>query len=119
MTTGPESMTDAFVRIGFTGDAVRAFAGRGRPSGKTRDRMVKAAPPKMDRAALADELPAKVLEHLVNDHQREPVLVDILRVVRRMSFVLMKANGAGDFDRHRPEVYIDVHAFQSGHYSFV
>src|ERR1700675_613280 len=59
----PPADTDAFMRVGFRRDD--ALSGRSAASAKTCATQIEAAPKKMDRARLADESRAKLLQHNV------------------------------------------------------
>src|SRR6266404_1227111 len=81
--------------------------------------MIKAAPPKMDRADFADEARPKLLEDFVDVNQRAPEAIRILVIVRRVRFVFIEANRVWDFNRHRPNLYINPQSFERCHYPLV
>ena len=71
---------------------------RGRWStGKTRDRKIKTAPEKMNRAALAAEARAKLFEHAIGLSEHAPESVRVFRIVGAMFLVFVELNRIRDF----------------------
>src|SRR5580693_5776415 len=106
---GPESGTDAFMRITFARYEIGAGAFGRAPPGKTRHRQVEASPEKMDRAALADEMAAKFLKYGIHTNQYPPECVREHRVVGLMRNIFGKGNRTGHFIGSGVDLHIDRH----------
>src|SRR4029077_19928276 len=77
-------------------------------SGKTSDGEVGGAPEKMHRAAFTDEAGAKRVENPVGLHQDPPKPICIFEIIGAVSFVLVEADGIGDFVGFRVNLYLQV-----------
>jgi len=60
------------VRVRFLSPLIGGFTRRRRPAGKARDRVIKAAPPKMHGLNFADKARSEFFEDFVYVHQRAP-----------------------------------------------
>ena len=72
--------------------------GRGPPR-EPCHRQIERAPEEVDRAALADEARAKLLEDPIGLHEDAPEAVGVLRIVGAVRFVPIEADRIGDLVR--------------------
>src|SRR5262249_48397202 len=77
----PESRAAALVRIGLTGDRIRAFTLLGAPAGEACNRKVETAPEKVDRASLSKERTAKFRQYAMRAHEDAVESADRIRIV--------------------------------------
>src|SRR6476469_588602 len=89
------------------------------PSGKSRDREVKASPEKMHRAAFADESRAKLLEDPIGLQENAPEAVRVLGIIRGMFPIQWKRSPVFDFVRRSRDFHLQVQVTQSTYQALV
>ena len=62
----------------------------------------------MDGAGFANKAGAKFAKNGVDADKDLPQAMGVLAVVRRMTFVQIKADRTRHFDRHGPDFYVDA-----------
>src|SRR5580658_4387496 len=74
--SGPEAGAAHFVRVGFASNGVGAGTLGRRASGKSSHGKIETAPEKMDGADFPDESGAKFFQHLIDQGQDPPELMN-------------------------------------------
>src|SRR5271165_7362509 len=91
----PEARTAYFMRVGLSRDRIGAGTRRCNTAAEACHSEVKASPKELNRAGLAGETCAKLLEHGIAPHQDSPEAVHGVGVVGCVDIVRLKWNGIG------------------------
>jgi len=112
---GPEADADDFVGVAFFCDGVGVVADGCAAPGETGDGQIETAPEEMHGAGFAKEAGAKFFEDGSCGGEDLPEAVGVLGVVGGVSVVEGEANGAGNFDGHVPDFYMDAEGMERVH----
>src|ERR1700748_2974838 len=68
----------------------------------------------MHRAALANKFRTELLEYSIDGEQDSPKFRSGFRIVGSMLAVLIEPDGVWNFNRHRPDFYVDARGLEHG-----
>ena len=69
----------------------------------------------MNGAVFANEATAELFEDRIHERQNPPESLGVCRVIRYMLRIPVESDGIRNFDRHRPDMHVNVERLQSRH----